>query len=89
MKYIENTTSEHGKTERFSFILLVDLFSLITNSTPRQDFYHWLVCYYARYKNDLRFVHTSDVRVVIAIAIVSVVARVLRPSVNQYDVSAR
>ena len=38
---------------------------------------------------DLRHVHTSDVSVVnAAIAIVSVVARVLRPSVNQYDVSA-
>ena len=38
---------------------------------------------------NLRLVQTNDVSVVIAIAIISVVARVLRPSVNQYEVSAR
>ena len=33
----------------------------------------------------LRFVHTSDISIVIAI--VSIVTKVLRPSVNQYNVS--
>ena len=36
----------------------------------------------------LKAVHTKDVSVAIEIAIVSVAAIVLRPSVNQYDVSA-
>ena len=64
---------------------------LFSSSAPEQQDNRPLGCAPGdQTANELqRLVHTSPISVVIAIAIISVVVGVLRPTVNQHDVSGR